>query len=87
MACQVVDPIDWSVSSSVARFGIACITAGSTIVNIHSTELLPTVVRNTGFGLFISMARVGTMVASSSYFVGSVSIIASLRFPERHYSY
>ena len=70
MACQFV-PSE-TLSLYLALLGKLCIAGSFSIIYIHSSELFPTVVRNSGVGLCSSSARVGGVVAS--YFVaGSVS--------------
>ncbi|XP_059810891.1 solute carrier family 22 member 6-A-like [Hypanus sabinus] len=49
--------------TSLAAFGKGCLAATFTGCYLHTGELFPTVVRQTGMGLGSSMARLGAMVA------------------------
>ncbi|XP_072887470.1 solute carrier family 22 member 6-A-like isoform X3 [Hemitrygon akajei] len=52
-----------TVRISLAAFGKGCLAATFSGCYLHTGELFPTVVRQTGMGLSSSMARLGAMVA------------------------
>ena len=63
-------PINLTISFYLALFGKSCIAGSFSIIYIHSSELLSTVVRNSGIGLCTSCAEVGGNVASYFVFFG-----------------
>ena len=79
MACEVVDPISFSGSFYLALCGKACITASTCILSLYSTELFPTVVRSSGFGLCTSAAMIGGRFASSGLLIVDYVIIIVFR--------
>ena len=48
---------------SVAMFGKLCISASFTIIHIHTTEVFPTAIRNTGMGLVAITSRIGGILS------------------------
>ena len=54
-----------------AMVGKASITVSFSIVNLYSTEILPTVVRNAGMGICMLAANIGSI--SAAYLIELVS--------------
>jgi len=65
-------------SFALALVGKLSIAASFSIIYIHSAELFPTVIRNSGLGLCIFFARIGGMF--SPFLTLMVNSIYSIRF-------
>ena len=63
---------------SVAMFGKLCISASFTIIHIHTTEVFPTAIRNTGMGLVAITSRIGGIL--SPYLANLGHVLPNLHF-------
>ena len=63
---------------SVAMFGKLCISASFTIIHIHTTEVFPTAIRNTGMGLVAITSRIGGIL--SPYLANLGHVVPNLHF-------
>ena len=60
---QVLSSLAPSLIQSLALLGKLCLASSFTVVYIHSGEIFPTTVRNSGMGLVSVAARVGGIMA------------------------
>ncbi len=65
----------WSLTSMITTFGLIgklCISSSFAIIYIHSSEIFPTTIRNSGMGLVSLAARIGGMLAPYVARLGTV---------------